>query len=133
MRVDGMTEQPAPGAPAQVRVVRMAPDAYAAFLRDGAYPDGAVFTASLHALTTSPTTSAEVFGTGREVALVAEVIDRGHPDGRRFYVFASGADRARALPPGNDCAGCHRENGQYDGTFSQFYPAIALRVSSGRP
>lgn len=133
MRVDGMTEELPPGSPAQVRVVRMAPDDYAAFLRTGEYRDGTVLTASLYVLTTSETTAADVFGTSREVALVAEVIDRSHPDERRFYVFAPGADLATAMPPGNDCAECHRENGHFDGTFSRFYPAIARRVSAGRP
>ena len=132
MRVDGMAEKLPPGAPAQVRLVRMAPDDYAAFLRSGEYRDGSVLAASLYALTTSATTTADVFGTSREVALVAEVLDRSHPDARRFYVFAPGAARATALPPGNDCAECHRENGHFDGTFSLFYPLIARRVSAGR-
>jgi hypothetical protein len=133
MHVDGVAEKPPPGGPAQVRVVRMAPDDYAAFLVTGEYRDGTVLTASLYALTISETTAADVFGTSREMAVVAEVIDRGHPDGRRFYVFAPGADRATALPPGNDCAECHRENGHFDGTFSLFYPSIARRVSAGQP
>jgi hypothetical protein len=121
------TAAPAASAstPGQLRQVQMAPDAYAAFLRTREFPDGAAFAATIYLLEHDGSFTPEIYGPSREAAFVMEVIDRGHPDGRRFYAFARGAPSAAALPPGNECAVCHKAQGTLDGTFAQFYPALS--------
>jgi hypothetical protein len=54
-----------------------------------------------------------------------EVLDKSHPDGRRFYTYAPGAKTAEALPVGNTCAMCHNARGSLQGTFADDYPLTA--------
>ncbi|MEQ1808431.1 MAG: cytochrome P460 family protein [Terricaulis sp.] len=111
--------------PSQLRQVQMAPDAYESFVRTHEYPDGAAFAATIYLLRHDSAFTPEIYEPEQEAAFVMEVIDRNHPDGRRFYSFAPGATSAAALPPGNACAVCHNARGSFNGTFAQFYPAIS--------
>ena len=109
----------------QMRHVQMAPAALRSFIASGQYPDGATFSATLYGVALETTHTPNFYHAEQEAALVMEVIDRAHPDGRRFYVFAPGVTMATALPAGNECAVCHAARGSFDGTFGDFYPTIA--------
>jgi Cytochrome P460 len=112
-----------PALPNQFRHVQLEPSAYKALLAAGAYPDGArlaVTFYSAHHVAEMPTLYAE----DKEVFFGIEVIDKGHPDGRRFYNFTDGAISATPLPAGNACAVCHNAKGGLQGTFAQHYPVI---------
>ena len=117
-----------PNLPAQMRQVQMAPDDYAHFVEALAYPDGAAFAVTIYGVRRDATHTPQFFQAEREVAFAMEVIDRSHPDGRRFYVFDAGQDSASALPPGNECSSCHTARGSFDGTFAHAYPAMARRL-----
>ena len=65
-----------------------------------------------------------LYAEDKEVFFGIEVIDKSHPDGRRFYNFTNGATSATPLPAGNACAVCHNAKGGLQGTFAQHYPAI---------
>jgi hypothetical protein len=111
--------------PWQMRHVQMEPGAYVELLRSGRYPDGAMLSADLHGVALDTAHTPPLYAAGEEVALVLEVIDRAHPDGRRFYAFTPGMRNATALPPGNECAVCHSAQGSFDGTFAHLYPATS--------
>ena len=113
-----------PALPNQFRHVQLEPSAYKALLAAGAYPNGArlaVTFYSAHHVAEMPTLYAE----DKEVFFGIEVIDKSHPDGRRFYNFTDGALSATPLPAGNACAVCHNAKGGLQGTFAQHYPVIA--------
>ncbi len=61
------------------------------------------------------------------------VIDRvKYQDNRGFYLFAAdGRGPSAMLPAGNECVQCHAEHGDFDSTFTQFYPTIRDVVSQG--
>jgi hypothetical protein len=114
--------------PWQMRQVQMEPGAYVELLRTGRYPDGAMLSADLRGVTLDTAHTPPLYAAGEPVALVLEVIDRAHPDGRRFYSYAPGARSATALPAGNACAVCHSAQGSLDGTFAHLYPATSHLV-----
>jgi hypothetical protein len=113
--------------PWQMRQVLMAPADYARFRRTGAYADGTTFAVLLYPVALDTSHQPPLYHAQPEQAFVMEVIDRSHPDGRRFYAFAPGATRATPLAAGNECAVCHNAQGTREGTFAHLYPALAPR------
>jgi hypothetical protein len=111
-----------PTIPAQARQVQIEPTAYERLLASGAYPDGAMLAALFHAVELDTAHDPPLYRANEELALALEVIDRSHPDGRRFYLYEPGATTASALPAGNACAVCHAAQGTFDGTFAHLYP-----------
>lgn len=117
---------PATGStPRQFRHVQIAPADFEAFVRTRAFRDGTTFAVSFYGATLDASHTPNLYHAGREQAFAMEIIDRAHPDGRRFYVFAAGATHAAPLPPGNECAVCHAAQGSFHGTFAHMYPAMA--------
>jgi hypothetical protein len=116
--------------PWQMRQVQVEPGAYQRLIETLALQDGAVLTAQFYDVARDDTHTPPFYAATNDVGLAVEVIDRAHPDGRRFYVFAPGAATARALPAGNECAVCHAARGGFDGTFAQHYPLMA-RFAAG--
>jgi hypothetical protein len=113
-----------PALPNQFRHVQLEPGAYKALTASGAYPDGARLAVTFYSArheAEMPTLYAE----DKEAFFGIEVIDKSHPDGRRFYNFTNGAMSATSLPAGNACAVCHNAKGGLQGTFAQHYPLIA--------
>jgi hypothetical protein len=113
--------------PWQMRQVLMAPADYAHFRRTGAYADGTTFAVLFYPVALDTSHEPPLYHAQPEQAFVMEVIDRSHPDGRRFYAFAPGATRATPLAAGNECAVCHNVQGTREGTFAHLYPALAPR------
>jgi hypothetical protein len=111
--------------PRQMRQVLMAPDAYEDFVRTRRYADGTAFAVNFYGLAHNTSHTPPLYHAADEEAFAMEVIDRAHPDGRRFYTFAPGEMRAAALPAGNACAACHNAQASFDGTFAHMYPALA--------
>jgi hypothetical protein len=118
----------APSVPEQFRQVQLKPADYQAFLRDRAYPDGAAFGVTFHKARRDESETPTLYAPDKEFLFALEVLDKRHPDGRRFYTFAPGATAAQPLPPGNACAACHNAKGDLQGTFSRDYPLTAAYV-----
>jgi hypothetical protein len=110
--------------PDQFRHIQIEPGAYKALLKGGAYPEGAVLAATFYSARHDED-AANLYTQDKEVFFGLEVIDKSHPDGRRFYNFADGAAAATPLPAGNACAVCHNAKGGLQGTFVQHYPVVA--------
>jgi hypothetical protein len=114
-----------PDIPAQMRQIQIEPTAYEGLIATRAYRDGTMLAARFHSVALDTAHNPPLYHADQDVGLAIEVIDRSHPDGRRFYLFASNATTAAALPPGNACAVCHTAQGSFDGTFAHLYPATA--------
>ena len=114
--------------PWQMRHVQMEPGAYVELMRSGRYPEGAMLSADFHGVERDTAHTPPLYRAGEPAGTALEVIDRSHPDGRRFYLFAPGARSATALPAGNACAVCHSAQGSFDGTFAHLYPATSHLV-----
>lgn len=117
--------------PWQMRQVQIEPSAYERLVRTLAYPDGTAFAATFYPVELDTSHTPPLYHATGEIGFAMEIIDRGHPDGRRFYNFAPGAATAAALPAGNACAVCHNERGSFDGTFAHLYPTIARFANGG--
>lgn len=113
--------------PSQMRQVLMAPEDYAHFRQTGAFADGATFAVLFYPAALDASHQPPLYFAQAEQAFVMEVIDRAHPDGRRFYAFEPGSTHATPLPAGNECAVCHAAQGSVDGTFAHLYPALRAR------
>ena len=114
-----------PDSPGMFQIVRMEPQAYAAFKKTGTFVDGTMF--SLH-----------FYGSQNEISInrAGYVMDNLHfaeihykdnerfPDGSNFYNLVNGEPIGTEIPLPNDCVTCHDRDGAYDGVFVQFYPTI---------
>jgi hypothetical protein len=98
-------------------------------VKTGTFPDGARLAVTFYALREDPSDTPPLFLGQKETFFALEVMDRSHPDGRRFYAFRPGQTAAAALPPGNSCAQCHAARGSFEGTFAQAYPVMAPIVA----
>jgi hypothetical protein len=119
--------------PWQMRQVLMPPEDYERFNRTGQLADGARLAVLFYPVALDSSHAPALYHARSADTLAVHVIDRAHPDGRRFYVFASDAARASALPPGNECAVCHNARGGFEGTFAQMYPLMARRLGEAEP
>jgi hypothetical protein len=117
--------QASPAVPEQFRQVQLKPADHQAFLRDRAYPDGATFGVTFYKARRDENEAPTLYAPDTEFLFALEVLDKRHPDGRRFYTFAPGVMTAAALPAGNACAACHNAKGDRQGVFSRDYPLTA--------
>jgi Cytochrome P460 len=101
------------------------PQSYAAFLRDGHWPEGTRLVLESRGATqkgsinqTGKFQSTELMGVELHVR-----DSRRYAGGWGFYVF-DGHAPARLLPYEAECYSCHHEHGAVDTTFVQFYPTL---------
>ena len=113
-----------PDSPGLFQVVRMEPNAYAAFLETGEFVDGTMF--ALHFYGAQEKLSINRGGFVMSGLRFAEIHykDSKYQDGFNFFTFTPGSDLATEVALPNDCVECHRRDGAYDGVFVQFYPDI---------
>lgn len=115
-----------PAHPAVIGVVQMEPTAYRYFVEQGRYADGSMFLLSFHAAESKSDPQLQGFVQGALQAREIHVIDSARfEDGRAFFMFRNDEQTSSAaLPQGNECVSCHEAEGDYNGTFIQFYPPI---------
>jgi hypothetical protein len=122
-----------PKDPGNIGVVQMEPNAYIYLLENGEYADGTMLLLSFYETQEKPEPELSGFVQGELSAREIHVIDRmRYQDSRGFYMFAAdGNGPSEMLPAGNVCVQCHAEHGDFDSTFTQFYPTIRDVVSQG--
>ena len=119
-----------PADPGTISVVKMEPQAYDYFLENGRYADGSMFLLSFFATQEKPEPQLRGFVQGEAEVSEIHVVDRRRfaEEGRGFFVFQT-EEPAPALPVGSECVVCHSEHGDFDATFTQFYPTIRHLVA----
>jgi hypothetical protein len=115
-----------PASPGVIGVVQMEPAAYRYFLENGRYADGSMFLLSFYAAEQNSDPQLQGFVQGDLQAQEIHVIDaQRFEDGRAFFMFQDLEQASStALPAGNECVQCHEAEGDYNGTFMQFYPTL---------
>ncbi len=110
----------------------MEPGAYGYFLKNGQYPEGAMFALLFYDSKNQISINRSGFVMGDMKSFEIHLKDASKsPNGHVFYFFNGDAKTAAAIKPAdNDCTKCHLENGAFDGTFAQFYPAIRKLISA---
>lgn len=115
-----------PKNPGTIGVVQMEPNAYDYLLENKKYADGTMLLLSFYETQEAPEPDLKGFVQGDLASREIHVIDRAkYQDERGFYLFTGdNPDPSEMLPAGNECVQCHAEHGDFDSTFTQFYPTI---------
>jgi hypothetical protein len=120
-----------PQSPGVIGVVQMEPAAHRYFMENGTYADGTMFLLTFYRAEakSSPQLAGFVQGdvTGQEI----HILDKARFDegGHAFFMFPGATTTSTRIATGNECVACHTAEGAFDGTFSQFYPAIRTRLA----
>jgi hypothetical protein len=121
-----------PKNPGTLGVVQMEPSAYRYFQDNGEYADGSMFLLSFYTSEAESDPQLPGFVQGEMEAQEIHVIDRNRfGEGRAFYLYPGNAEPGTAsnkIPDNSRCVQCHIPEGDFDGTFSQFYPPIRKRL-----
>jgi hypothetical protein len=106
--------------------VFVAPEAYRAFLKTGAWPDKTIFALEIRSSASRGSINKGGHYQESAVGLEVEVKDESRfPNKWAFFDFsAAGVKTARPIPAGASCYSCHSANGAVDNTFVQFYPTL---------
>lgn len=121
-----------PADPGVIGVVQMEPAAYDYFLENGEYADGTMFLLSFYEPQEKPEPELPGFVQGELMQQEIHLIDRQRfaQEGRAFYLFVPGTTAAvEPLPVGSNCFVCHIEHGDFDATFTQFYPRLRDHIA----
>lgn len=123
-----------PKHPGRIGIVKIEPSAYDYLLKNKRYADGTMILLSFFETQEKPNPNLNGFVQDELAAREIHVIDRSmYEDQRAFFMFAGDASEPSAmLPPGNECVQCHNKHGDFDSTFTQFYPSIRQFVSDGK-
>ena len=117
-----------PANPGTIGVVTMEPNAYRYFVENGTYADGTMMLLSFYPSEAKSSPQLAGFVQGNLSAKEIHVIDSArYGEGRGFYLYPAAAMTGTAsdkLPDGSACVQCHVPEGEYNGTFIQFYPTI---------
>lgn len=116
-----------PANPGSIGVVQMEPEAYRYFLENREYADGTMMLLTFYASEAESSPQLPGFVQGQKTAKEIHLISDRFAEGRGFFLYPAGAPAGTMsdkLPDNSTCVQCHIPEGQYDGTFTQFYPAI---------
>lgn len=101
------------------------PEAYAAFLKTGTWPEQTVLVKENRLAETAGTLSKRgYFQTGIKDLEIHLKDSRRFPGGWAFFVSADGRADGKLKPQSADCYSCHQAHGAVDTTFVQFYPTL---------
>ena len=121
-----------PENPGVIGVVQMEPAAYDYFLANGEYADGTMFLLSFYEPQEKPEPELPGFVQGPLLQQEIHLIDRQRfpEEGRAFYLYMPEAtEPSSPLPLGSNCVVCHTEHGDFDATFTQFYPRLREHIA----
>jgi hypothetical protein len=120
-----MSYDPGPGSAANPKFenVFVNPEAYRAFLKNGAWPDQTVLILEIRDSGSKVSINKDGRVQTDLVGISAHVKDASH-GGWAFYAFDKNAQTANLLPANADCYSCHKQSGAVDTTFVQFYPTL---------
>jgi hypothetical protein len=99
------------------------PQAYRAFLKDGAWPDKTAMILEIRSSDSKVSLNKDGCVQTNVKAIEAHVKDASR-GGWTFYGFPVGSQEGKLFPRTADCYSCHDQNGAVDSTFVQFYPTL---------
>jgi len=121
-----------PENPGIIGVVQMEPSAYQYFLENNEYADGTMFLLSFYSSEAESSPQLPGFVQGELEAKEIHLIDKAkYSEGRGFFLYRNNdmpGSASAKIPDGSACFVCHMAEGNYDGTFTQFYPIIRDKV-----
>jgi len=121
-----------PQSPGSLGVVQMEPSAYRYFLENNEYADGTMFLLSFYTSEAESNPQLPGFVQGQLNAKEIHVIDEARfNEGRGFFLYEAtdvAGEASPKIPDGSVCVICHMAEGDYNGTFTQFYPPIRDKV-----
>lgn len=114
--------------PGTIGVVKLEPEAYRYFKEHGEYADGTMFLLSFYTSEAESRPQLPGFVQGELEAKEIHVVDsQRFSEGRGFFLYpgdAAPGSATRKVPDGSACFVCHMAEGDYNGTFTQFYPSL---------
>jgi hypothetical protein len=124
-----------PANPGFITVVQMEPRAYDYFLGNRRYADGTMLLLSVYRVQSKPDPALQGYVQGGLVQREIHVVDRERfpEEGRAFFVFQPAAEQAARIPLRSRCFECHSQHGDFDGTFTQFYPPLRPFLAQDEP
>jgi hypothetical protein len=100
------------------------PEAYAAFMKTGTWPDGTYFVVEVRGAQAKGSINQRGnFQNTDVMGLEVHLKDASH-GGWSFYSFNDNNTHAERHPSTDDCYTCHSAHGAVDTTFTQFYPTL---------
>ena len=103
----------------------MEPSAYQFFKENGYFVNGTMLSLSFYIPLGNPDPDIDGLAQGELNTFEIHLIDKNqYQDVRAFFLYETGDMAVSMVPAGNRCVSCHEAEGDYDGTFSQFYPVI---------
>ena len=121
-----------PKTPGTFHIVEIEPSAYAYVKQHGQYADGTMLALSFYKVQEKTNLRLNGLSQGELVSFEIHLIDsKKYEDGRAFFNFGLN-DQANAAPSPNRCVECHREEGAFASTFTQFYPKMQKILNISR-
>jgi len=100
------------------------PQAYDAFLRDGAWPEGTMFVLEIRSSDSQRPPSNKGYFQSDVRALEVSVKDSARFKGRWAYFDFGKEATSTSAQPQSSCFECHEQHTAVDMTFVQFYPTL---------
>ena len=103
------------------------PAAYRIFRETGQFPDNTVLVLEILSSATGASINRQGHTQGEFRSMEAAVKSTRFPDGWAYFSFRGSDGKLKdqaAAHPQKDCGSCHREHGQTDNVFTQFYPTL---------
>jgi hypothetical protein len=117
--------------PGRIHNVYMQPEAYRYFEKTGQFPEKTMFALVLYEPKQKESINKHGYFSGDLKAVEYAVKDsERHPEGWAYYDFGPETKTQSKAFPKDRCYECHRQNGEVDNVFVQFYPV--LRAAQAR-
>jgi hypothetical protein len=112
--------------PGKMQVIQMEPGAYNFFKENKYYANGTMISLAFYETLEDPEPEIDGLAQGELATFEIHLLHKEkYPDDRAFFVYRGDEDlTAKIEPQENRCVQCHMAEGDFDGTFSQFYPAV---------
>ena len=116
--------------PGRIQIIQMEPNAYQFFRENKYFVNGTMLSLAFYDPLDDPAPDIDGLAQGKLDKFEIHLIDNDqYQDTRAFFVYEADEVSASMVADGNRCVTCHEGEGDYDGTFSQFYPVIRELLS----
>ena len=118
-----------PASPGTFQIVEIEPSAYDYFKQHGRYANGTMIALSFYKASDKSSPRLNGFHQGELVSFEIHLIDsQNFKEGRAFYNFGM-KTVAEKIADGSRCVECHKTEGAFESTFTQFYPKMQNLLS----